>query len=121
MAQQVKVYLTSDLSGADATETVTFGLDGTTYEIDLTDDEAGKFRGMVAEYVGAARRVSVGRRSGSRKPRTRTERAASDPHPSDIRAWAKENGHNVPDRGRVPAMVREAYIAAQGSGKEKGK
>lgn len=102
MAQKVNIVLVDDIDGSDAEETVTFALDGREYEIDLSRANADKLRDALALYVGHARR------GGGRRARNR----AGGPTPSDIRAWARENGFTVPDRGRVSATVREAYLAA---------
>ena len=104
MAQKVHIVLVDDLDGSDAEETVTFGLDGATYEIDLNSTNAAKLRDAVTPYVGHARRV--GGRRGARKA------ASNGPSAAEIRAWARSNGYDVPDRGRVSAEVRSAYEAA---------
>lgn len=115
MAQRVNVVLVDDLDGSDASDTVYFGLDGAQYEIDLSDDNAAKLREALAPYVGHARRAtsrrgaSRGARGSSRPSRGRESGAGS---PAEIRAWARENGWDVPDRGRVSSEVREAYEAA---------
>jgi hypothetical protein len=108
MAQRVNIVLVDDIDGGDADETVTFGLDGTTYEIDLSSANAAKLRDVLAPYVGHARKVGGSRRSG------RKATASSDgPSAKEVRAWARENGwKDLGDRGRVPAEVREAYDAA---------
>ncbi|MFJ5997557.1 Lsr2 family protein [Streptomyces sp. NPDC092370] len=107
MAQKVITLLTDDLDGSEATQTVLFALDGKTYEIDLNDVNAEKLREDLAPYLGAARKVSGGRatvrRMGTGKP-------AQDS--GAIREWAKANGFEVNDRGRVPASIREAYEKA---------
>ncbi len=110
MAQRVNVVLVDDIDGLDATETVSFALDGVDYEIDLSDKHAAKLRDALSLYIGHGRRTGGRRKSGRR---------ASAPAPSgdaasaaDIRAWARENGFDVPERGRVSADVREAYAAA---------
>lgn len=105
MAQQVNIVLVDDIDGSPAEETVSFALDGKEYEIDLSAKNAGKLRDALAPYVGHARRAS-GRRRG------RSAGAANGPSPADIRIWARENGFDVPDRGRVSSEVREAYLAA---------
>ncbi len=107
MAQKIHIVLEDDLDGSEATETVTFGLDGTTYEIDLNDDNAAKLRGTLAPYVGHGRKAGAAPRRG-RKAAV----SSSGPSAREIRDWARANGHNVPDRGRVSAEVREAYNAA---------
>ena len=104
MAQQVNIVLVDDIDGTPAEETVSFALDGKDYEIDLNAKNAGKLRDALAPYVGHARRAT-GRRRGR-------SAAGSGPSPADIRAWARDNGFNVPDRGRVSSEVREAYAAA---------
>lgn len=110
MAQRVQVVLEDDLDGGKADETVTFGLDGTTYEIDLSKKNAAKLRDALAAYVGSGRRVA-GRRGATGRSRGRGGRSASDS--ADIRAWAKENGYDVSERGRISAEVRAAYNEAK--------
>jgi hypothetical protein len=113
MAQRVNVILVDDIDGDDAVETVTFGLDGVDYEVDLNENNAEALRSALAPYVGAARRVA-GRKSSGRG--RRGQRAAgggsTGPSASEMRRWARENGWDVSERGRVPAEVREAYAAA---------
>ncbi|MFI1971630.1 hypothetical protein BLA24_11135 [Streptomyces cinnamoneus] len=110
MAQKVQVLLVDDIDGGEADETVTFALDGKSYEIDLTTDNADKLRQALADYVKAARRTG-GRAAGGRG-KTRVASAGGTQDTAKIRAWAKENGYNVNDRGRVPAEIREAYEKA---------
>jgi len=108
MAQRVNIVLVDDLDGGDATETVSFAIDGTTYEIDLSDKNASKLRDALAPYLGHARKVSGGRR-GARKA---AASASLGPSPRLVRDWARSNGYEVSDRGRVPADVIAAYEAA---------
>ena len=108
MAQKVNIILVDDIDGSEATETVTFGLDGTTYEIDLNDKNAAALRDALATYVGHGRKVGAGPRRGRRS----SAAATTGPSAKEIRDWARSNGHDVPDRGRVSAEVREAYDAA---------
>jgi len=108
MAQRVEIVLEDDVDGTSADETVSFGLDGANYEIDLSAGNAAALRDALAVYVASARRVSG--RSGRRASRGRS--AANAPSPSDVREWAREQGYEVSDRGRVPAEVRNAYDAA---------
>ena len=107
MAQKVHIVLKDDLDGSEATQTVTFGLDGTSYEIDLNDKNAAALRDAVATYVGHARKVS-----GSRRGRRSAASSGSGTSAREIRDWARSNGHKVPERGRIPAVVREAFEAA---------
>jgi hypothetical protein len=103
MAQRVQIVMDDDLDGGTADETVRFGLDGTSYEIDLSGANAKKLRAALKPYIAAARRSS-GRR---RKTRSRNGSNASE-----VRDWARKHGHTVSDRGRVPAEVKAAYDAA---------
>jgi hypothetical protein len=113
MAQRVNVVLVDDLDGSDADETVTFGLDGVDYEIDLTDKHAAALRDALALYVGHGRRVGGRRKRGQgAAPAVRASNSTGGATPAEIRAWARDNGWEVPERGRVAAEVREAYDAA---------
>jgi hypothetical protein len=111
VAQKVQVLLVDDLDGGEADETVTFALDGKTYEIDLTTANADKLRGLLDPYVKGGRRTG-GRASGGRGKARAASSGSQDT--AAIRAWAKENGYEVNDRGRVPATIREAYEKANG-------
>lgn len=106
MAQKVNIVLVDDLDDTAATQTVSFGLDGTSYEIDLNDKNAAALREALAGYLGAARKVSGGAKRGRRSA------AALGPSSKQIRDWARSNGFEVSDRGRVPAEVRQAFEAA---------
>jgi len=117
MAQKINVTLVDDIDGTEADETVTFGLDGTNYEIDLTTKNATVLRDSLAGYVGYARKVSGSRRGGGngRKSSATTGNASGNGGASaaEIREWARSNGFEVPERGRIPGNVREAFDAAQ--------
>ena len=113
VAQKVQVLLVDDITGREADETVTFALDGATYEIDLTTENADKLRGLLADYVDAGRRTG-GRASRGRGRASRNAAPAAGQDTAKIRAWAKDNGYEVNDRGRVPASIREAYEKAHG-------
>src|ERR1700761_8812350 len=95
MAQKVQVLLVDDLDGGEATETVSFGLDGSSYEIDLSTANADKIRKVSAP----ARR---------RRPRTGPGRQ----HSAAIREWAKQRGYHVNERGRIPANIVAEYEAS---------
>ena len=107
MAQKVNIVLVDDIDQSDADETVTFGLDGKEYAIDLTTKNAQSLRDALAPYVAHGRPVS-----GRGARRASAKAAAGGTAPSEIRAWARDNGFDVPERGRVAAEVREAYAAA---------
>ena len=108
MAQKVTVALVDDLDGETAEETVVFGLDGKSYEIDLTGRNASTLRDALAEYVAAARRA--GGRRGSRGVSAAGRVSAVDREQNQaIREWARKQGMKVSDRGRIPAELSEAY------------
>jgi hypothetical protein len=113
MAQKIQVLLVDDLDGGDATETVSFGLDGTTYEIDLSAANAAMLRAALADYVAHARRPQRIPRSANSPARSNRQPARADREQTQaIREWARKNGHKVNDRGRVPAAVVDAYNTA---------
>ncbi|MBE7325515.1 Lsr2 family protein [Nocardioides sp. Y6] len=112
MAQKVNIILVDDIDGSPADETITFGLDNTTYEIDLSDDNASKLRDALALYVGHARKVSNARRGGAGGGSRRSSGGGSGVDTKAVREWARANGHEVSERGRVPASVIAAYEAA---------
>lgn len=111
MAQKVQVLLVDDLDGGTADETVSFSLDGISYEIDLSAANAAKMRDVFAGYVGTARRV--GGRSAGGRGRARGAAARSG-RTAEIRTWARDNGYKVSERGRIPAEIVEAYDKAHG-------
>jgi hypothetical protein len=112
MAQRVNVVLVDDIDGNDAEETVSFALDGVDYEIDLSDQHAAELRNALSLYIGHARRTGGRRKSGRRSSAPSAAADGGTASAADIRAWARENGWDVPERGRVSAEVREAYAAA---------
>ncbi|PRY16009.1 histone-like nucleoid-structuring protein Lsr2 [Kineococcus rhizosphaerae] len=117
MAQKVQVLLVDDIDAGEATETLTFSLDGVNYEIDLSDEHAAALREAFAPWVGHARRVG-GRTGASRKTAAAAPkpaaRAAGGPErdTTEVRTWARENGYTVSDRGRISAEVLQAFDAA---------
>ncbi|MGW1890472.1 histone-like nucleoid-structuring protein Lsr2 [Streptomyces sp. NPDC002004] len=112
MAQRVVVTLYDDIDGGEAAETIAFGLDGKSYEIDLNQANAKKLRKALAPYLHAARKQTGGRRgSGTGKARVLTHTAVA-PDPAAVRAWARSHKMDVPPRGRIPKKVYEAFEAA---------
>jgi Lsr2 len=115
MAQKVTVSLVDDMDGSTAAETVEFGLDGVSYEIDLSDDNASKLRDALAGYVTHARRAGGRRRSGGGGAGRRAAGGAGARPSVDreqnaaIREWARKQGMKISDRGRIPAEVLAAY------------
>jgi Lsr2 len=105
VAQKIQTLFIDDLDGTAAEGTVRFGLDGTQYEIDLNAGHAKELRDALARYVDAARRVGSGARRGRRGP-------AADLNAVEVREWAKAQGIEVKDRGRVPADLVVKFRAA---------
>ncbi|MCR1981390.1 Lsr2 family protein [Cellulosimicrobium cellulans] len=104
MATTTITKIASDLSGADDAKTVNFAVEGTSYEVDLTKDEHTEFMRALSRYTEVGRKVS-GRGRPSRKAPTKSNTEA-------IRSWARENGYQVSDRGRISSEVQAAYEAA---------
>lgn len=111
MAQKVQVLLVDDLDGSDAETTVRFGLDDLQYEIDLNAVHAKELREALACYVGRARKIS-----GMARPTTQRHHGVpvDEPASAEIREWARENGIEIKDRGRVPKDIVARYRAAVG-------
>lgn len=99
----------SDLSGnADAT-TVTFGLKDTWYEIDLTEEEQKELEAALRTYIESGRRTLPKETARKRQvPETTPEER------EQIRAWARKQGYELADRGRIPKHIRKAYAEAHG-------
>ena len=115
MAREVIEKLVDDLDGGDATETVTFALDGTSYEIDLNKRNAAALRKSFQRYIKAARRSSA---SGSRRrkasPATNGSKPKREFDITQLREWAGANNVKVPSRGRIPQAVVDQYKQAGG-------
>src|SRR5690348_9167724 len=117
MAQRVQVQMVDDLDGSEASQTVPFSLDGVTYEIDLSEDNASALRDELARYVAAARRI------GGRKVRLATGQTLAGPSGSgsgtdrernrQIREWAQANGYDVAERGRLSSEIIAGFEADQ--------
>lgn len=109
MAQRTQTILIDDMDGGPADETITFALDGVTYEIDLSSSNAANLRDDLAKWIGH------GRRSGGRRAPGTARRGGGSSNREDLqamRAWGRENGWTVSDRGRVSAELRDAYQKA---------
>ncbi len=109
MAQKIVHTLIDDLDGSEASQTVLFSLDGKNYEIDLNDPHAEELREALAPYLGAARKTGGAARGNVRRIGSATPAQDS----GAIREWARQQGYEVSDRGRVPASIREAYEKAK--------
>ena len=113
MAQRVQVLLVDDIDGGNAAETVSFALDGVSYEIDLSEANAQKLRDDLASWVGHARRAG-GRRSTGRRAANGGAARAGRGDLAAVREWARKHGHKVSHRGRISAEVQDAYDKAHG-------
>ena len=115
MAQKVTVQLVDDLDGSQSDDigTVTFGLDGVTYEIDLTEANARNLREELEEFVAHARRTGGRVKRGIGAPAGNGSGTANREQAQAVREWARRNGFDVSDRGRIPANIIEAFEAAQ--------
>ncbi len=110
VAQRVVVTISDDIDGGEAAETVTFSLDGKTYEIDLNPANAKKLREALAPYMAAGRKqANTGKRGRAPVSYHHTSLA---PDPAAVRAWARSHRMEVPARGRIPKKVYEAFDAA---------
>ncbi|MDQ0733204.1 histone-like nucleoid-structuring protein Lsr2 [Arthrobacter sp. B1I2] len=108
MAKKTVVVLEDDIDGSKATETLSFALDGSEYEIDLNDGHANELREALARFTNAGRKVSRGRG----RPVARAKSSQGVPDAKAVRIWAAENGIPVNTRGRIQAEVVEKYEAA---------
>jgi len=118
MARKTIVTLVDDLTGeaAENISTVEFALDGRAYELDLTDENSAKLHDALTPYVTAARKLGGQRRRGPRPDRAVTSSGRGPGYDrqtlKSIREWAKNNGYQVSDRGRLPAAVLQAWQTA---------
>jgi hypothetical protein len=110
MAVKATITLEDDLDGSPAQETVPFSLGAAQYEIDLSAANADRFRAQLAPFIAHARKLGQGQ--SARPPRSSAARRAS----AEVRAWAREQGIEISERGRIPASVTEQYKQATGSG-----
>ena len=112
VAQKIQTLFIDDIDGSEAEGTVRFALDGAEYEIDLNAKHAEALRKALSRYVEAARRSSGTARRPARAGR---RAAASGPNTNEVREWAKAQGYEVKDRGRVPAELVVRFRAATGN------
>ena len=108
MAQEHYVRLIDDLTGGEAAETVAFALDGARYEIDLSVENATKLRETLSVYIANGRRAPARGETTSRRV-TRADREQT----AAIRAWARDNGFEISDKGSIPTSVIDAYNASR--------
>jgi hypothetical protein len=106
MAQRRHVIVTDDLDGTEGARTYRFSWQDVTYEVDPSDTHRDELLRLLAPYIDAGRRVRGGRRTVTSSAGAGEDRAA-------VRAWARENGHEISDRGRIPTSALEAYRSAR--------
>ena len=110
MAQKIQTLFIDDIDGGEAEGTVRFALDGNEFEIDLNSEHTDELRSTLVKYISHARKVSS-------PPRRSTARGGRKPASIDtgaVRTWARQQGIDIKERGRVPATVVEQYQAAAG-------
>jgi hypothetical protein len=108
MAQKIQTLFIDDIDGGEAEGTVRFGLDGTEYEIDLNSKHSEELHAALANYVAHARKAGGSARRAARGRRA----AAQTVDTGKVREWAKDNGYDIKERGRVPAEILDKYQAA---------
>ena len=106
MAKKTHIELVDDIDGSKADETIAFSIDGAHYEIDLSAENAEKIRAEIGEWAEKGTRVA------RKKARRASAPAPSSEENARIRQWAKDNGYEVGDRGRISAEIRQAYADA---------
>lgn len=114
MARVVEVRNVDDVDGSEADETVTYAVDGIEYQIDLSAENAEKFRDTFAPWVEKSRRAPSrrgGRRQSAAKPSPTGRGKEVDS--AQVRDWARANGIDVSAKGRLPASLVEQFLAAQ--------
>ena len=112
MVQKTQVVLIDDIDGSEADETVSFAVDGVTYEIDLTSAHAAELREAFATWIGHARKTTTRLGASSGRSSARRGGCTDRAQLGKIREWARENGYKVSDRGRIPGNVLEAFETA---------
>jgi len=114
VAQKITTLFIDDIDGGAAEGTVRFALDGTDYEIDLNAKHSEELRSALGQYVSHARKVGGAARRAGRPVGRASRGAGSTVNTTEIRNWARENGFEIKDRGRVPADLVAKYQAATG-------
>jgi hypothetical protein len=112
MAQVTTITLTDDMTGDPADETVTFGLDGSEYVIDLSANNAGILRDILGDYVTHGRKVGKLTAASASSRRNGTRASVDREQSRAIREWARQNGYNVSDRGRISENIMRQFDAA---------
>ena len=123
MAQKTIVQLVDDLDGTASADiaTVTFGLDGVSYEIDLAEGNASNLRKSLEEFVAGARRTGGRIKRGTASVTTNGSVGVGREQAQAVRDWARRNGHEISARGRIPANIQGAFEVAQTEASSKGR
>ena len=111
MAQKIQTLFIDDIDGGEAEGTVRFGLDGTEFEIDLNARHSGELRKALGTYIVHARKVGTAAKRGRGNRRS----GAGSVESARAREWARENGYDIKERGRIPAGIVAKYQAAAGA------
>ncbi len=115
MAQKITTLFIDDIDGGAAEGTVRFALDGTEYEIDLNAKHSEELRSALGKYVTHARKMGSAARRGGRAAGRASRGTGPALNTTEIRNWARENGYDIKDRGRVPADLVAKYQVAVGA------
>ncbi|MFG2586134.1 histone-like nucleoid-structuring protein Lsr2 [Streptomyces malaysiensis] len=109
MAQKIVTVYSDDLTGAESDEVSThrFSLNGVNYEIDLIPENYDKLDAALRPFMETGRKLGRTKESGHRRG------TADGPRADEVRAWARENGYEVNDRGRVPQEIQDAFAASR--------
>jgi hypothetical protein len=112
MAQKVIREFIDDIDGSEAERTFTFAVEGTSYEIDLSSQNIKEFNEAIAGFVESARKIKASG-SGRRAPKTSTSDSGRPREQTQaVRQWARQQGHSINDRGRIPASIQQAFNQA---------
>jgi hypothetical protein len=114
MAQKVITEFIDDLDGSPAERTFTFAVDGTNYEIDLSAENIAEFNSAIGGFIESARKIKGSKHSDGRRARS-TEAAGgrqSREQTQAVRKWARQHGHHISNRGRIPASIQQAFDQA---------
>ena len=115
MAQKVITEFIDDIDGSAAERTFTFAVDGTNYEIDLSAENIAEFNSAIGGFIESARRIKGSKNSDGRRARSGAEAAdgrQSREQTQAVREWARQHGHNISNRGRIPASIQQAFDQA---------
>lgn len=112
MAQRIIASLIDDMDGTEATETVTFGLDGAEYTIDLSEANATRLRDALSDFVEKGSKVKGRKPRATNGARVTVQAGGNREQNLAIRAWARAQGKAISDRGRIPVELVQEFQAA---------